>query len=176
MSSSSAPMIVAALLAVGVASAGCGFEPLYAGGDGKLVREDLTQVDILPIDDRAGQLLHNQLETMMHPRGGATVRPYRLEVRLSQSKQDILVSKTGFSTRTNFVGMTSYVLRDSRDGRMLLSDSATLTSSYNVSSSDFSTLVAAEDARDRVLRDLAKTITNRVSMYFRQVREGPRVQ
>lgn len=174
MSSSRRRLGPAAPLALLLVLTACGFEPLYGGGDGTVVREDLTQVEILPIDDRSGQILRNELKNMMHPRGGAAERPYQLEVKVTQNKQDLLVSKSGFSTRANMVASTAYTLREVATGRVLLNDSAILTASYNVSSSDFATLSAERDARDRVLRDLARTVASRVAVYFRQVREGPR--
>ncbi len=167
---SSRIILAAAALAV---LGGCGFEPLYGGREGRLVREDLSQVEIAPIEDRTGQILRNELSTLMHPRGGAAVQPYRLAVTVTERKSDILTSKSGFSTRTNYIATATYRL-DGGDGPTLLSDTATLTSSYNVTRSDFATVVAEQDARQRVLHDLAKTIANRVSVYFRQMREGPR--
>jgi len=166
------PLIFAG--AIVAALAGCGFEPLYGSHEGRVVREDLSQVRIGLIENREGQILRNELTTLMHPTGPAPAQPYELTVRLTASKQSLAVSKTKFSTRYNYVLTAAYVLSDQANALRPFSDSSTLTGSYDVVRSDFATVANESDVRDRLLREMARVIATRISAHFRQLREnGP---
>ncbi len=149
---------------VAIVLSGCGFHPLYGKKDDGSVRSDFGQVAIGPIDDREGQMLKNELSTLMHPRGIASRQPYRLDISLTESKSGVAVSKNKFSTRSNYSIQASYQMVRVADGAPLFSDSVSLTGSYNVLSSEYGTQIAEKDVKARLIRELAKSIANRVAL------------
>jgi len=158
------------MLALGIAApvlSGCGFRPLYAsgGGSGEAV---LATVEVLRIKDRTGQQLRNLLIERLSPRGRAGRTDYSLAVTLQESKAELAIKKDETATRGNLTIRANFKLVAQRDPRRsTFSGSAISTNSYNILASDFATLSAERDARDRALRTIAEEIRLRVAAALR---------
>ena len=74
----------AALAAALLALAGCGLQPMYAGGGSGTVARGLAAVDVPPIEGRAGWLVRNALRDRLGAAGAESPR-YRLDVRLDEA-------------------------------------------------------------------------------------------
>jgi LPS-assembly lipoprotein len=172
------PRFPALLLLAGFAAAlgGCGFEPLYArqsdfGSGRSSVAEDLAQVKIETIGNRSGQILRNYLVDGMSPRGEPTRPAYRLQVLLIEPRpQDLGIASDNSVVRFNFNARATYRLVDARSGRIIVTDSAVSSSSYEVTTSQYGTVASRDNARDRVLEELAQEICGQLADYFRQQR------
>lgn len=150
--------------------AGCGFRPVYrdAGpGESSTVARTLAQVDVRVIEDRAGQLLRNQLLTLLNPKGRPEIPNYHLNVRLTESKQELALQKSELATRANLRFTAAFSLYQVSGEKPLVSGVSRLTTSYNVLTADFATLAAEEDARARAAREIAVDISNRLAAHFR---------
>jgi LPS-assembly lipoprotein len=141
----------------------CGFRPLYGEGSAGSA-ENLASIRVEPIQDRTGQKLYTLLQERLTPRGVPARPDYTLEVRLQEGVQDLAIRKDESATRSNLVISASYSLRsnDPQNPRSL-EGQATSSNSFDRVTSEFATLSAQENARDRALRTLADEIRTRIA-------------
>jgi len=164
--------------------AGCGFQPLYnqpsADGDGARynVQSDLETINIKPIKDRIGQQLRNLLLTRLNPSGEPANPAYALRITLSESVQHLGIRKTSFATRANLLITATYSLGHAADpsadanlAETLANGSVSATSSYDISTYEFTTLTARKDARKRAVREIADDLRTRLAVFFVQHRK-----
>lgn len=151
-------IMLAAALVAGLS--GCGFQPLHGGGGGG--PQDLATIRIERIPNRIGQKLHNRLLDRLTPKGPPARPAYVLKVSLAESLQNLAIRRDETATRANLTLTASFSLTGSGDGRTF-NGTAVSTNSYNILQSDFATLSAESDARDRALRVLAEEIRARVA-------------
>ena len=71
-----------AALALCVALAGCGLQPMYSGGGDGAVAQGLAAIEVAPIEGRAGWLVRNALRDRLAQSGEAGAPRYRLDVLL----------------------------------------------------------------------------------------------
>ena len=170
----SSKVSISALTAiVVVALSACGFKPMYGKGGDDVYRAEFPRISIAQIEDREGQMLRNELLTLMHPRGQAPKQDYRLSITLQESESGIAVSKSSFSTRANYTIVASIHMNSLIDDKPVFTDSVSLTGSYNVLQSQYATLMAEKDVKERLIRELAKSIVNRVSLRFMALSKNP---
>lgn len=165
-----AVVVVAALVVTG-----CGFRPLYGTSGGAGGAPELAAVAVKPIPDRIGQQLHNKLVVLLeadHP----PARPrYSLTVLLSEGTQKLAVQRNELATRANYQLSARFSLTEGT--KSLYTSLRTAISSYNILESDFSTLTAATDAKNRAVDEIADAIRTGLAIYFaaRRSRAGQAV-
>lgn len=155
--------------------AGCGFSPLYgtSGGESDArVVEELRHIQVPPIEDRIGQLVRIELTDRLIRRGPAPKPRYRLDVTLSESKQNLAVRKDATATRANLFISASYRLVPTVEGGFSTRGGVSSVNSYDVLENDLATLSAEQDARRRAARDLAVAIVDRLALAFRNAGLG----
>jgi LPS-assembly lipoprotein len=131
------------------------------------VSADLAAIDVALIPDRTGQQLRNQLEQLLDPAGAASVPDrYTLSVQLREKVDTFAVERSGFATRANIELIAAYSLQENSGGTRVLAGSTRTISAYNLLDNDFSTVVAADDARNRAVQQLAYEIRNRLAAHF----------
>ena len=157
-------------LAATVMLAACGFQPVYrsAGGPSGEVVAALSQVDVGIIEDRAGQMLRNQLLTLLNPKGRPGKAQYVLAVKLTETRQELALKKSEVATRANLLFRAEFSLANATGGGQVVSGVSRVVVSYNVLTAEFATLVAEEDARRRAARELALEIADRLAAHFRE--------
>ena len=69
--------------------AGCGLQPMYAGGGSGAVAQGLAAVDVAPIEGRAGWLVRNALRDRLAQSGSAAAPRYRLDVLLDDDLEGL---------------------------------------------------------------------------------------
>ncbi len=153
---------------------GCGFQPLYGTKSAGQVIDNFSRVQIAPIADRIGQQLHNELGRLLHPKGPARKYSYRLKATLTKSTSSLAVKKSAFATRANLTVTASYSLVPLNGGTVLISESNTITVSYNIFSAEFETLMAEKNARKRAVQELAQEIRIRLGVYLRSPGNSPK--
>ncbi|NKB20337.1 MAG: hypothetical protein GKS01_07560 [Alphaproteobacteria bacterium] len=144
----------------------CGFSPLYSQAGGANAKA-LASVSIGQINDRSGQKLRNFLLERMAPRASDRKSDYTLKIELNESKSNINIRKDESATRANLSITAKFVLTHVAGGKRTFTGSVLSTNSYNVLDSDFATLSAENDARNRALRSLAEEIRLRVATALR---------
>ena len=165
MSSYSKAVRAAAAL-VALMLAGCGFQPLYGKGSLQANRADLGQLRIEPIADRVGQITYNALRDSLNPKGAPSDPRHALRVLLREKKERLVFKRDATATRGRLGLKASYSIIDLATGKSVSKGLSRTTASYNIVQSDYATLVAEQDARDRVARTIAGDVARRVSICF----------
>ncbi|MBM3582456.1 MAG: hypothetical protein FJX37_10915 [Alphaproteobacteria bacterium] len=159
---------IAAVLVLPVWLAACGFEPLYGRGPAKDIPEDFAFIQIEPIKDRVGHMLHNQLRDALTPKGTPAKPRYVLKVTLTETVQDTAIQRTAFAVRANLVLKAAFSLHDATTKGSVLSGNAISTAGFSHQFAEYGTLAGEKDARERAVRDLAEEIRVRLGVYFKR--------
>lgn len=167
--------IIAAVVAASLLAA-CGFQPLYGGGKRGPAATELASIRIEPIADRSGQILRNHLLDRLNPYGRPSNPAYILRINLSDSLSGVAVRKSEFPTRTSLRISANYYLTRADTGQSVFSASSAIEGGYNILNSEFATLAAEQDVRERVLREVAFDIEARLAAFFRLRQEQPAAQ
>lgn len=153
------PFVLAAALA------GCGFEPLHRTTARGSAVDSLAAIRVEPISDRSGQVLRNYLLDRLSPRGVPARHAYALRVRLQEPRQTLALRRDDVISRVGYSANASFELIDAA-GRRLLTGVSTHTTDYEVTNSEFATLISSQNARDRVLEMVGDDIRNQLAAYF----------
>jgi LPS-assembly lipoprotein len=166
------------ILLIGLATAplaGCGFHPLYGGRLAGEYDPELAAIKVVPIPDRQGQILAESLREKLNPRGVDTQVRYVLTVNLELARSDLGIQRDATSTRGEISARALYTLDPAAGpSQALYTGHSRSVSSFNVLSDGYATQVAAEDARDRALKDLANDILLNLELYVKSRREASR--
>lgn len=152
--------------------ASCGFRPLYAPlGDNAsetdtFAFEAFSKTAIGRIREREGQFLRNELVRLLHPSGKSRENEYYLSVTISESKTGLAVRRSSDATRASLTVNGSYSLIAKTSEAKMFSGTVSSTSGYNIFESEFQTLSAENNARERALRDVAHLIRLRLATDF----------
>jgi LPS-assembly lipoprotein len=156
----------AALAALGPLAAGCGFKPLYGGGEAGAAAARMAEIKIIPIAERSGQLLYNDLRERMNPRGVPGDPRWILHVELVERQEDILIASDETATRANVIQRADYTLTRVVDDEIVLSGFSQFTTGYNILENQFATLNSEMDARARGVGQIAYEIATRLAVYM----------
>ena len=111
-----------------------------------------------------GQQLYTFLLERLTPRGVPARPDYVLSVKLNEGIQDLAQRKDASATRSNLVIDATYILSSSdRQHPLRIQGEVTSINSYDRVASEYATLAAEEDARDRALRTIADEIRTRIA-------------
>lgn len=144
-----------------LSAAACGFQPLYSHS-GEVGAPALGSVNILNIKNRSGQKLRNFLLERMSLTSVIKKPLYSLQVDISEAKSNLNIRKDGSATRAIISISARFILSHNANGSKF-EGSVWSKSSYNALDSDFATLSAENDARNRALRTIAEEIRLRVA-------------
>ncbi len=163
---------LAPLLAVAPALAllaGCGLQPMYAGGSDSAVVRGLADVDVPAIPGQSGWLMRNALVDRLHAGGaGSGKTRYRLDVRLDDKLEGIGVLSNDTVGRERRTLRARYQLVDTATGAILLDASAGSDAGIDVVSSEYATVAAEQTALENLARVVADRIVIRVAVQLRQ--------
>lgn len=149
----------------------CGFQPMYGTASksptGQKTHSALSTIDIDVIPDRSGQFLRNELIDRFYKNGYPSSPQYTL--KLSPIKQDIVnfdITIDSEATRRQIRLRTNLVLMDEANNSVALKRDLLAITSYNVLTSEYSTLVTEQSAREAALSDLARQIEQQIVLYL----------
>lgn len=158
---------VAALLAAGLALAGCGFRPLYGERSAASVSApELAAIQIDTIPNREGQLVRNALLDKMQPRGPAARPLYRLQVGVAIARESLGLRTDDTATRGSLTMSAGYTLIDLASGKPVMNANSRAVSSYNILDSDFATVISENDAIRRTANEVSEEIKTRVAIFL----------
>ena len=160
-------IVGAALLAL----SGCGFAPLYGEAGGTTRELERVRIDL--IADRSGQILRNRLLDDLAPRGPASPSLYALSINLSEPRQEIGIRRDDTASRIGYAAIVQFRLSDAK-GALLLVGRSSSSTTYEVTTSEFATVAARQNARDRAMQEISLDIRNQLAAYFleAQLRAG----
>lgn len=151
---------------------GCGFRPIYGGGVGGDVGEDLASVEIGLIGDRVGQQLRNELMDRFYTAGRPVAADYRLDTVLAISEATLAFRKDTTAARAEVRMTATYLLKD-QAGAVAFRGLSQSSAGYSILTDQYGTLVNEMDAYDQAVEQLADDITRRLALYLRESGDRP---
>ena len=143
----------------------CGFTPLYSntntlsGG-----RSSLDNVWVETIADADGLALRNNLIDRFYHNGTPEDPTYTLRIVLTRDVRDLAIQKDATTTRSQIVFRADYTLLRQDTRQTIDSGSVRAIGSYNILSSQYTTLVTENAAREQALQEMADKIALRLSV------------
>ena len=154
---------VLAALAVAGSLAGC-FQPLYSEAAHPGLVEDLRAIEVLPIKDRIGHYLGDNLITDLNGTGQTPPPKYRLTVTVTTTAVTPTVSSLiNVATSATVTGEARYTLNKVDGGAQVLTGVANAAAAYDRSQQRYNDLRAARDAEIRLARSLSDEISQRLA-------------
>jgi len=158
------------LITLCLALAGCGFHPLYGSQSvspaNAQVRERLALVKVTPIDDRNGQILHNELQSRLHSETTPVPPEYQLTITLISTLGGINFQKNATASGGELTMSATWSLTRIGAPKSLASGTFSSVDSVNFLGPRYASVSAEHDAEHRAINDLADMITDRVSVYL----------
>lgn len=145
--------------------AACGFKPVYAQTDAATSNK-LSSVRVEKIPNRDGQILEFKLVDLLNPQGSPSYASYSLKVNLTYQKAELGISDNLEVTRYDINAIAVYELVSLSDNKVVDSGTVKTKSSYNRTTSEFSTYVAEQDSISLASKELAEQIRARLIYYF----------
>lgn len=148
----------------------CGWQPLYGkvGATGGNAAPQLAAVHILPIADRTGQNLYNELRDRMNPSGSPSNPHYDLVIQLAESTTQLLILQDQTASRTNLTLTANFQLYQRGNANPVFKGTSRTTTSYDLLDDEFATIQSTNDARRRGALSLADDITTQVAVFLSQ--------
>lgn len=161
---------ILALVAPILLLAGCGLQPMYAGGGSGAVARSVASVEVAPIAGKSGWLVRHALSDRLG-NGGATPR-YRLDVRLDEKLQGLGQLSDDTITRERRTMRARYQLVDLGNGAVVLDATASADAGLDVVSSEYAVIAAEQTAQENLSREIADQIITRVANRLRDKTVG----
>lgn len=143
----------------------CGFHPLYSktGGDPQIA-EELASIEIEPMRDRPGQLIHNALLKSLTP-DGAPARPrYHLTVAYSVTEAQQALRTDDTATRDVLYYTILYRLYEG--STIVTTGTFPKTFSYDFLQEHYANVSAQSDINIRAADAICQEVRNRLAIYF----------
>ncbi len=147
--------------------AGCGLQPMYAGGGSGKVARALAGVDVASIEGKAGWLVRAALVDRLG--AGAQGSPrYRLDVRLDEQLQGLGLLANDSVTRERRTLRARYQLVDLTSGEIVLDATAGADAGIDIVSSEYAVIAAEQTALENLSHEVADQIVTRVATKLRK--------
>lgn len=159
----------------------CGFQPLYKANNQATAlnsakttavsapTDGFSQITIDPIPDRKGQYLRNQLIDTIYIDGYPQNERYRLHVsKPSEHITRLGIQKDATATRAQMRLDAVFTLSDLETGEKLLKRNIIATNSFNILTSQYTTNVSTDYARERALDEIARQVVTQLALYFQR--------
>lgn len=159
-------VLICTLSVATIALSGCGFRPLHGQfADDPTANAGLAGIEVKPIPNRTGQLMRTALQRRLNPvRGVAPL--YALNINLRESTAKLAIEQNAFATRANLTLVAEFSVSRIQDGAGIFQSQSKAVASYNILSSQYATLAAETNARERAIDTLANDIRTRLAIYF----------
>ena len=143
----------------------CGYEPIYSKNAN--TNKELLSISVQNIKNRPGQILRNTLLNQLNPERERVITKYRLIVEIFESKTSLGYRRDMSATRTDLKITANYLLKDIKNGEILLKQEAKSISSFDVVESVYATLIAEKDVREKNLKVISNDIYTNLVFFFR---------
>lgn len=163
--------LLASLLVIAAALSGCGLRPLYSGGSQGAVAQTLRDIEVAPIEGKAGWLVRNAINDRLAAVDGATAR-YRLVIRLDDDIEGFGVRADDAVTRERRTLRARYQLIETGSEAVLLDATAGSDAGIDVTSSEYATIAAENTALERLSQTVADQIIARLALYATRSASG----
>ena len=155
-----------------LALSGCGLRPLYGGGAKGAVAQTLGQVEVAPIQGKAGWLMQNALNDRMGVSKGTAL--YRLEVELDDQITGFGIRSDDAVTRQRRTLRARYRLVEAGKGTVVLDATAGSDAGIDIVSSEYATIAAENTALENLSQVVADQIVSRIALFAQRAGgQGP---
>jgi len=154
---------LALILVASIALSSCGLRPLYGGASSPAARA-LGEVEVGPIEGRAGYLLRGALERRLGAAARRDTR-YRLVVELDDQIIGFGVRADNAVTRERRTLRARWQLVDVSTGATYLDATSGSDAGIDVVSSEYATIAAEQTALERLCEEVADQIVARIALY-----------
>jgi LPS-assembly lipoprotein len=152
-----------AALTLALLLGGC-FQPLYSESTHPGLVADLQAIEVVPIKDRIGHYLGDDLITNLNGTGSTPAAKYRLTVTVSEKTQTPTIeSASNSADSATVVGVAKFALTKVEGDQLVFKGEATTAAVYDRTLQGFTDLRAERDAEIRIARALADEIALRVA-------------
>ncbi|MEK7342842.1 MAG: LPS assembly lipoprotein LptE [Pseudomonadota bacterium] len=146
----------------------CGLRPVYGGGSHGAVASALGNVEVAPIEGKAGWLVRNALNDRLAAMGQGDAPRYRLVVKLDDDIAGFGLRSDAAITRERRTLRARYQLVDAATGAQILDDTAGSDAGIDVTSSEYATIAAEDTALERLSQRVADQIVTRLALHSRK--------
>lgn len=157
------------LAAASAALGGCGFRPLYGGGEADPgVQARLAEVNVQLIPERSGQLLRQALQSRLERGRSAVARRYDLSVQYALSAEAVGIQQDTSGSRVRLIGVASWALLAQDAQRTTLANgSAREVDAVNVINQQFfGAELTSTAVQRRMVEAVAEQIATQLAVYF----------
>lgn len=144
---------------------GCGLKPLYAGGSSGQVAAGLGQVEIAPIEGKAGWLVANALRDRLGAPPASGAARYRLQVKLDDQITGLAIRRDDSVARERRTLRARYQLVEVGGDSVVLDATAGSDAGIDVVGSEYATIAAESTALERLSVIVADQIVTRVAVH-----------
>lgn len=144
--------------------AGCGLQPVYSGGPHGAAAAMLGAVEVMPIADRSGFLVRNELLQRL-PQSQSP--RYRLQVVLDDAIIGFGVRGDNSIVRERRTLRARYRLIDTVADQVLVDATTSTDTGIDVVSSEYAVIAAEQSALERLAIEIADRIVARIAVYGR---------
>jgi LPS-assembly lipoprotein len=155
-----------AALAAPIILGGCGWEPLYAGGETQPAVAGLRAIKVNPIPERPGQQLEMALRTAFNPGGESVKQRYVLSVSLEKSLYSTGIQSQGLGTRGEVHITARYQLTDIDTKKVVQTGFVHSSDAFDIQANGYATVVAQDDATVRDIEEIRREIIARMTLYM----------
>lgn len=147
--------------------AGCGFSPMNALKNDHSIIEMTDKVKILPIENKLGFQLYEELENKLNPYKENKDFEYVLSVNVEKFEfTNQIIQDDYFSNRAKLVLNGNYVLKDKK-GKILVQNTDSVSGMYNILENGYATYSTIQKTEENLIQILADMISIRIISYFK---------
>jgi LPS-assembly lipoprotein len=157
-------------LTLGGTLAGCGFHPLYSSRGTRDWDPDLAAINVVPINDRAGQILALALRENLNPGDMSVRKRWDLTTGVRVTRTDLGIQRNATATTSEITVYATFQINEAQSGKIVYSSSSNAVGDFDQVNDAYATQVAADGARDRALREVADEMTLRLAIFVRDQR------
>jgi LPS-assembly lipoprotein len=157
-----------ALAALSLPLAGCGLQPIYAGGGDGYVARELAAIDVPAIQGREGWLVRNALTDRLTRGQSGSTSLYRLDVVLDDDLEGLGLLTDDTIGRQRRILRARYQLVDVSSDTILIDATAGSDAGIDVVSSEFATIAAEQTALENLAQEVADQIVVRITRTLRE--------
>ncbi|WP_184474591.1 LPS assembly lipoprotein LptE [Rhizorhapis suberifaciens] len=163
--------LLAPLLLMTAALSGCGLRPLYSGGSQGAVAQTLRDIEVAPVEGKAGWLVRNAINDRLAAADGSAPR-YRLVIKLDDDIEGFGVRADDTVTRERRTLRARYQLVEIGRDAVVLDATAGSDAGIDVTSSEYATIAAENTALERLAQTVADQIISRLALYATRSADG----
>jgi LPS-assembly lipoprotein len=148
--------------------AACGFQPMYAPGDGA---NAIGPVQITEIEGKAGHVLRTELSRILAVENDGSP-PASLEITLTEVVTPLGIRRDESATRAELRLTANYILTPAQANGTVMRGSVFTVVNYDVPPAAFGEIAAQDDARERAAETMAQRFRAELALRIAQARQG----